>query len=173
MPNSLENIATNGVGIAGGVAARARGLTGVFNKLAQQHREVATLLNRLQNEEDPDRRAELWATVRRELLSHERAELGTVYPVLEEYAATVDVSERHADDAIELESAIAELEVAGPSSSSWPSALQRLAEMVQHHVDEEEHDFFPRAQQALSRRMIDDLEAQFLAAKERILEELA
>lgn len=77
MPNRMDSMISKGAGMVKAVKARLEGLVGVFKTLAEQHGEVAALLKRLQH--SPDKRSELWPEIRRELLSHERAELREVY----------------------------------------------------------------------------------------------
>jgi hemerythrin superfamily protein len=167
MPNPIEKVAAKGAAKAAAVGARAKGLTGVFNKLAEQHKEAAVLLKRAEGIDDPAKRADLWSTIRSELLSHERAELNTVYPALKKDAATRDIPAHHNEEVPELEAAIREIDLAGFDSPNWKPLIQRLSALVQHHAEEEETEFFPRAEEALGKQAASDLEAPFLAAKKR------
>jgi hypothetical protein len=170
MPNPLENVAAKTAAKVANVGARAKGLTGVFAKLAEQHQEAAVLLKRAAGVSDVEKRRDLWATLRRELLSHERAESQVVYPALERLSGMEDIVQRHAEEADTLEVAITEIDIAGCSSPNWQTHLQRLVALVHKHVDEEEHEFFPRAQEALGKDATRDLEGPFIAAKERAME---
>ena len=170
MPNPLENIASKAAGKAAAIGARAKGLTGVFATLAEQHQEASILLKRAAGVDDVSKRRDLWTTIRRELLSHERGELSVVYPTLEKHPATRDIAQRHSQDAQTLESTISEIDAAGCASPEWPSLIQRLISRVEHHVEEEEHEFFPRAQEALGKDAASELEGPFMAARERAIE---
>lgn len=172
MPNPLEIVAAKTAGKAAAIGAHAKGLTGVFATLSEQHREVSTLLNRTVVADEPGKRQELWTTLRRELLSHERGELAVVYPVIEQRSATRDITLHHSDQAETLEAAIADLDRAGFDSPQWPELIQRLAELLQKHVDDEEGHFFPRAQKALGPEQAKELTGAFLAAKERAMESM-
>jgi len=167
MPNSIENMAAKGAGKVAAVGARAKGLTGVFNKLAEQHEQAAVLLKRAEGTNDPKKRADLWQTIRRELLSHERAELNTVYPALKKDPATSDIPQHHNAEVPELEAAIAEIDRAGFDAPNWNTLVENLRNLVQHHAREEENEFFPRAEEALGKKAAADLEDRFDAAKER------
>jgi hypothetical protein len=172
MPNPLEKVAAKSAGKVAAVSARAKGLTGVFNKLAEQHKEAATLLKRAEKTDDPAKREDLWTTVRRELLSHERGELRVVYPVLAQNAATRDIAQRHSEEAQTLESTISQIDTAGYESRNWSTSIRQLITLVEQHVEEEESEFFPRAQDAIGKGAADDLEERFMAAKEREMEAL-
>jgi hypothetical protein len=167
MPNTVENFAAKTAGKAAGLRARVQGLVGVFNLLAQQHEQAASLLTRAKQASDPSKRRELWSQVRCELICHERAELGTVYPVLEENPTSADIARAHADSARELEAAIASVDALGYDSESWESSLHSLIQLVQQHVEQEEKEFFPRAQGTLGKEAAHALERPFLAAQQK------
>jgi len=173
MPNPVETIAAKTAGKAAGLRARAHGLVGVFNVLAQQHKEAATLLGRAKEADSPDKRRELWSAVRRELICHERAELATVYPVIEENPLSADISRQHAEGARELESAMAEIDALGYESPRWRDSLHELSQLIQQHVEQEEQEFFPRAQDTIGKEAAHALERPFLAAIAQCKSELA
>jgi hemerythrin superfamily protein len=167
MPNPIEKVAAKGAAKVAAVGARAKGLTGVFNKLAEQHKEAAVLLKRAEGTDDPAKRADLWTTIRRELLSHERAELATVYPALKQEPATRDIPQHHNEEVPELEAAIREVDLAGFDSPNWKPLIGRLRALVVEHAEEEENEFFPRAEEALGKEATAELEGRFLDAKKR------
>jgi len=167
MPNSVDSFAAKAAGEAAGQRARVKGLTGVFSVLVQQHQEAATLLARAQRADDPDQRRGLWLQARDELICHERAELSTLYPLIAEYPLNADIARRHAEEAQQLETAIADIDALDFASSRWAESIERLIQLVQQHVEVEEHDFFPRAQDAMGREAANALERPFLAAQDR------
>ena len=173
MPNPLENLASKAAGKAAAIGARAKGLTGVFATLAEQHQEAAILLKRARGTDDVEKRRDLWVTIRRELLSHEKGELDVVYPALERHPATRDIAQRHSADAQTLEATITQIDTVGCASPEWPTLIERLVTLVEHHVDEEEHEFFPRAQEAIGKDEASDLDDRFMAARERALENIS
>jgi len=141
--------------------------------LAQQHKEAASLLTRAKQADNPEKRRELWSAVRRELICHERAELGTVYPVIEENPLSADISRQHAEGARELESAIAGIDALGYESARWQDSLQNLLAVVEQHVEQEEGEFFPRAQETIGKEAAHALERPFMAAIAQCKSELA
>jgi hypothetical protein len=167
MPNPIEKAAAKGAGKIAAVSARAKGLTGVFNKLAEQHREAAVLLKRAEGVDDPAKREDLWRTIKRELLSHERAELSTVYPALKQDPSLRDIPQHHNAEVPELEAAIAAIDAEGFGSLRWRALVGHLRELVTQHANEEENEFFPRAEEALGKEASAELEGRFMAAKEK------
>lgn len=167
MPNPIENVMAKGAGKIAAVEARAKGLKGVFTKLAEQHREAATLLARADSATDPEKRRDLWREIKKQLISHERAELTEVYPPLSAYDSTRDIVARHGQEANELETTIQQIDAMNFDTPAWKPAIERLTALVKQHVAEEEGEFFPRAQEALGDEAAKQLEEPFMRAKQR------
>lgn len=163
MPNRMDSMLSKGAGVMKGVKARLDGLHGVFKTLAEQHGEVSAMLKRLQDK--PEKRAELWPQIRRELISHERAEMREVYPVLRQHAQTRALADHHDQEAAELERLIERIDMA---AADWQTLFDQLVDTVVHHANEEENEIFPKAQEAIGDRTTKDLEARFLAVKQQI-----
>ena len=164
MPNRMDSMLSKGAGVMKGVKARLEGLTGVFKTLAEQHGEVAAMLKRLQSK--PEKKAELWSEIRRELLSHERGEIREVYPVLRQHVQTRALAEHHDQEAAEMERLIERIDAA--VADEWLPHYHQLVDMVIRHANEEENTIFPKAQEAIGERTTKDLEARFLAVKQQI-----
>jgi len=165
MPNRLDSMLSKGAGMVKGVKARLEGLTGVFKTLAEQHGEVTAMLKRLQSK--PEKKAELWPEIRRELLSHERGEVREVYPVLRQHVQTRALAEHHDQEAAEMERLIERLDTA--TADDWRSLFDQLTDAVIHHANEEENNIFPKAQEAIGDKAAKELEPRFLAAQKQVM----
>lgn len=173
MPNRMEQAVSKGMGMAKVAKATVMGLTGVFKTLAEQHGEVTALLMRTAASSDPEKRAELWAKIRTELLSHERSETTVVYAELRRHAETQTLAEHHDEEVAELETLIKQVDSTDIASDTWKKAFLKLADTVRHHAKEEEHDIFPKAQKAIGRDRAHDLEEQLLTVKKRVEREVS
>jgi hemerythrin superfamily protein len=165
MPNRMDSMLSKGAGVMKGFKARLEGLTGVFKTLAEQHGQVAAMLKRLQSK--PEKKAELWPEIRRELLSHERGELREVYPVLRQHVQTRALAEHHDQEAAEMERLIEQLDTA--TADDWRRLFDQLTDTVIHHANEEENSIFPKAQEAIGDQAAKELEARFLSAKQQLM----
>ena len=166
MPNTIEKAASKALGTVKVVQASLEGLTGVFRHLMQEHGEVSASIKRLGVSSDSDLRRELYPTIRKQLLAHEKGELEAVYPVLAEYPETEEIAAIHAREASELEAAIRAVDAIDFGAQAWAPAFEHLAELVKAHVDEEERSFFPKAQQAIGEERARGLTSRFEAAKQ-------
>lgn len=165
MPNRMDSMLSKGAGMMKGVKARLEGLTGVFKTLAEQHGEVAAMLKRLQSK--PEKKAELWPEIRRNLLSHERGEMREVYPVLRQHVQTRAFAEHHDQEAAEMERLIERIDAA--IADDWRPLFDQLVDTVIHHANEEESSIFPKAQEAIGDQVAKDLEPRFLAAQKQAM----
>ena len=172
MPNRMEEAMSKGAGKVKAATARLKGLTGVFNHLAEEHTEASTLLKRAKSAHEPAKQQDIWLKLRKELLSHEKAEMSEVYSELERHNATRELVMRHNREAEQLERAIAQVDQADYGTEAWQARLSALEQLVKEHVHEEEHDFFPKAQDALDQETIRDLEQRFEQAKKAIMAKL-
>ena len=165
MPSSVDSTASKVMGAVKNVKATFKGLTGVFKHLMEEHGKVGALLRRLKGSSDEDLRAELYPTIRRELLAHERGEMIAVYPVLAQFTETAGIAAEHEREAAELEAAIAAVDALSFDAPNWSASFERLATLVEEHVDQEESEFFPKAQAVLGEDEAKALLPRFEAAK--------
>jgi len=161
--NRMDSILSRGMGKAKAMKARLTGLVGVFKTLAEQHGEVTALLDRAKTSDE--KFAELWPEIRRELISHERAEVGVIYPMLRAYAQTAEMADHHDIEAGELEALIGRIDSLAIDAPERRQLFQQLIDTVTHHAREEEHDIFPKAQDAIGKDQVRALEDPFLRAK--------
>jgi hemerythrin superfamily protein len=165
MPNRIEKAASETMGAMKDVKARVKGLTGVFRHLMEEHGKVGVLIKRVSKSSDAKVRAEVYPTIRKDLIGHETGELKAVYPALAEYPDTSHIAEEHASQASELQRAIGELDAMSFDDAGWGPAFDRLATMVEQHVAQEENEYFPKAQKVLGDERAKELLPAFEAAK--------
>lgn len=169
MPNRMDSMLSQGMGKAKSVKASLKGLVGVFRTL-EQHDEAAMLLGRANSSDD--KFIELWPTIRRELISHEQAELREVFPVLRNHPPTRALADQHHPEAGELEQLIAQVDDVATGRDVRKDVLQALIDAVLHHVAEEEREIFPKPQDAIGKDMAERLDAKFLACERQLAEQL-
>jgi hemerythrin-like domain-containing protein len=82
------------------------------------------------------------------------------------------IANEHDQQAGELEDAIDRLDGIDFTQDAWDTQLDVLISLVQRHVDEEEHEYFPEAQKVLGRDVAKGLEERFHQAKRACLASL-
>ena|SRR5450432_954522 len=165
MTNPIEQAAAKAMGAVKAVKAGFNGLRGVFLHLAEEHGEVAALMKRVSKSTDAKVRAEHYPQIRGELLAHERGEVAEVYSVLSQYETTRGLVQTHNQEAKQLEAALAAVDALDFASPGWGAAFEHVFALVQQHVEEEEKDFFPRAQEVISEEESKTLLQRYEVAK--------
>jgi NhaP-type Na+/H+ and K+/H+ antiporter len=165
MPTIMDSLRSKGRGIAEELAARSKGLVGVFARLSKEHGEVSALLDRVRAE--PTKRADLWSKIRLELLGHEHGELETLYAELRTHPNGRDLADLHDAEAAQLDALIRSVDGAAVDSETWLATFEQLAIAVATHAEEEETELFPQAQDLIGKDRAKSLDDAFVAAKQR------
>ena len=100
-----------------------------------------------------EQRAALWAKLRPELKVHEEIEEAALYgPVADEIGSRDETlkewREHHHEEVSELEAIVQELDGTDPASDEWMDGIDELQQTLEHHIQEEEADIWPRIQRA-------------------------
>jgi hemerythrin-like domain-containing protein len=173
MANIIEEMASKTMAATKEVKARLKGMHGIFAQLMKEHGEVAALLKRVEMTSDPEVRGELFPQIRENLLAHEEGELAELYPVLRQHSETRAMAIEHDTEAAQLRDVIQALHTMAYDAPSWGETFKQLVSLVQHHVDEEESQYFPKANDVLGKERSEQLEATYLRMKSQVKERLA
>ncbi len=166
MPSKTDELISQGMGKAKVMKGALKGLSGVFRTLMEQHGKASGLLHRIKSSDEIEKRAELWATVRAQLLAHERSEMEVIYRELHYDPRTRVIAEHHDQEAGEMEALIRQLDSLPVGDVQWAETFDMLVDRVQHHVSEEEGEIFPKAQDVLGKDRVKALDDTFQDAFE-------
>jgi len=126
--------------------------------LKQDHEKVKKLLEQLESttERGVKTRSELFATIKGEMMVHEAIEEEIFYPELKAHPMAKDIvlegyEEHHVVDLL-----MGELEQLDVTDESWGAKAVVMKENIEHHIEEEEGEMFPKARQVFDK---DELEA--------------
>jgi hemerythrin superfamily protein len=126
-------------------------MTKPFTLLIKDHAKVKRMVAQMLEEStSPDERAKMLVQLRQELVEHEDIEESAVYPVLEKKAATKDLARESYEEHHLVDILLDELAQMDPASDEWIAKLTVLQENLLHHIDEEEQNLFPDAEENLS-----------------------
>jgi iron-sulfur cluster repair protein YtfE (RIC family) len=127
--------------------------------LEQDHRRMEKILAELEGttERAVKTRQALFATLRDELQLHEQVEEEILYPALRERSETKDIvlegiEEHHVVDLI-----LGELAGVDVADEVWTAKFAVMKESLEHHIEEEEGEMFPKAQSLLSTEALEAL----------------
>lgn len=123
----------------------------IFEALRADHDKQRTLLDLLvKTHGDSEGRAELFAKLKAELDAHAAAEERFFYIPLIERDLTQEKARHSIAEHHEIDELIEALEAKDMSSPGWLVSAKKLQELVNHHLDEEEHEVFQMAGKALA-----------------------
>ena len=134
----------------------------VLDHLTQEHRKAEDLMDRLSRSEPGAERDGLLQELHDSLGTHMAVEERFIYPLISD-----DIDEEAAADATDEHElsrrALADL-VARADEGAFVDALEMLRKGIDHHVDEEESELFPKLRERAADELADmdpeDLEAK-------------
>lgn len=136
----------------------------VIELLEQDHRLVERLFEQYQQKNEPS----VLERICHELEVHTEAEERFVYPVLgEEVAGGEELEEEARDEHDEVSELIAQIRDGGFGAGGAPRLAGELQTAVEHHVEEEESEIFPKLRSSLDDRRLDEMGAQVGRLKQR------
>jgi hemerythrin-like domain-containing protein len=126
--------------------------------LTNEHKVVKEILNKLiSNDSEEKERDRLFVTLTENLNNHEIIEEKVFYPSLKDHEETRElileaIEEHHVADKI-----VAEMEKLKETGEKWMAKLTVLKENLEHHIQEEEQELFPKAKRILNQDTLDKL----------------
>jgi len=124
--------------------------------LAKQHREVEQLFKKFEKAEGEEEKQSLFEEIGDKLAVHAGIEEKHFYPATKT-ARTEDELREAVEEHLSVKRIIADLLEMEPSNPQFEPKVLVLKEQVEHHVEEEEEELFPKVKKMLSRDELDDL----------------
>lgn len=141
--------------------------------LKRDHREVDALFKEVQALGDGANasRRKLFDKIASALELHAQVEEQILYPAVKDAAGRDKEARQEVLEAYEehdnIKEMIAKLRDTDPKDETYKAKLQVMQELVQHHVKEEEREFFPQAKELLDEDELEDIGDRIAAAKEQ------
>ena len=137
-----------------------------FSLLKADHQKVAELFEQLESAGGQGK-LRVFEQIKTELELHAEIEEQIFYPALEEPEETHELTlEAYQEHAV-VKKLLRELGGARTANSDWQAKAKVLQENVEHHVEEEENELFPKAEAALGEEEIERLGERLEMAKMR------
>ncbi|TPG82619.1 hemerythrin domain-containing protein [Pseudomonas mandelii] len=134
----------------------------IFEALRESHDRQRTYAEALiQTSGDTPERVEAYKQLKSELQAHETAEERHFYIPLMEFDNGVDLSRHAISEHHEMDEMMEELDETEMSSPAWLAVAKKLAEKVNHHLEEEEQKFFQMAGKLLDDKQKETLAGQY------------
>lgn len=143
----------------------------IFKDLKADHERHRTLLEKLADTRgDSAERREMFEELRTELQAHAAAEEESLYAIMLKDPDLRDSARHSVAEHKEIDDMLGELVETDMSSGAWLTRFKELRHRYLHHIDEEEQEMFPEADDGLSRAETREAARTFEERKPRELE---
>jgi hemerythrin-like domain-containing protein len=144
----------------------------VLDLITDDHRHFERLLAQLRDStSDRDAVRQAFANV---LIAHGEAEEELVYPVLRKRAADVgehEIEHGHEEHAEGNEALLKVLELKGTDTEAFQDAVEKLSNLIAHHIAEEELTIISPARESVGDRVRRDLGEKWAARRNQLIDE--
>ncbi|MEQ9639094.1 MAG: hemerythrin domain-containing protein [Alphaproteobacteria bacterium] len=135
----------------------------IYERIKSDHDEAREMIEKIRdttNRAAKTRRA-LFDQFKLDLWVHHKLEEAVLYALLKEHPDTRDLSlealnEHHIGNA-----GLEELDSMPVDNPEWAAKFGALSEAVEHHMDEEEEEFFVKARKVIDKQMATELGQRF------------
>ena len=133
--------------------------------LKADHKKVAALFDRVKKTESEKEHWKLFEQIRSELEVHTHIEETILYPKLREHEELKDLVLEAFEEHKQVKTLIREIDGLVKESEKLAAKLTVMGENVEHHVDEEENEMFPKVEKLMSKEELEELGGELQAAK--------
>ena len=144
----------------------------VIDLITEDHRRFELLLSQLRDSTmDRDAVRRVFADV---LIAHGEAEEDLVYPVLRRKAKDVgehEVEHGHEEHAEGNEALLKVLELKGTDTQAFDDAVEKLSNLIAHHIAEEELTILGPARESVGTRVREELGEKWAARRNQLIDD--
>jgi hemerythrin-like domain-containing protein len=140
--------------------------------LEKQHRDVEELFEKFEDAGDGAKKTKerLCLDISDQLAVHAELEEKIFYPESKQ-EDTEELLRESVEEHLSMKRLLAEILEGGTESEQFMARMKVLKEQVEHHVEEEEQELFPRARKALSREELEELGERMEELAEELFQE--
>lgn len=147
----------------------------IFSVLKEEHRLAKSIFEKIADttERAEKTREELYQQLKRELISHAKAEERVLYVRLDQEETMKHLLAEAKEEHLQMENMLNELAELADTTIEWTAKAKVLQEGFEHHVHEEEDKMFKQAKAALESGEAEELGVAFVDLKKEILAEMS
>jgi hemerythrin superfamily protein len=139
----------------------------ILNALKADHDEFKGMLKAILVTKNGKKRGDLFAEFKTQLTAHSRAEEKIFYrPLAKTEEGKTEVLEGTVEHDI-VDRLLAEL-ARQPEAEKWTARCTVLQELLEHHIEEEEDEFFKTARKLFDRAALEQMGKDFAAEKSKV-----
>jgi hemerythrin-like domain-containing protein len=139
----------------------------VFQMLKDDHQKVKKLIQQVLGQTQMQVEDTNLIQINDMLMLHTRMEEQHLYPVLQKHDELKDLIKDAFEEHQEVKDVLQKLQGGRMETSQIRTHVEKLRELIDHHVQEEENEMFPTAQRILPKEEISRITEQIVQMKER------
>ena len=141
-----------------------------IDKLESDHREVEKLFEAFEKARTSARKRDIFEQIADALAVHAHIEEQHFYPAAKS-KDTEDMLLEATEEHLSVKRLIADLLELDAKDETFEAKVKVLQEQIEHHVEEEEKELFPKVKKLLDEDTLLSLEQEMVATEEEMLEE--
>jgi len=134
--------------------------------LKADHQKVKGLFSQFESAGE-DKKADIFKQIVTELQVHTKVEEEIFYPAVKKMDSDMALEAEEEHNIVDW--IIAQMKKLSPGDENYDAKFTTLKENVEHHIEEEEKEMFPEAQQKLPAKQMDELGKKMMARKEALM----
>ena len=135
-----------------------------ISMLKGDHRKVKYLFRRFEGAQGTEKE-ELFKEIMKELQVHTKIEEELFYPEIKKIDSEIAAEALEEHNIVDF--ILASMKKLSPDDESYDAKFKTLRENVEHHIEEEEGEMFPKAEGSLGN--MEDLGRRMMARKEKLM----
>jgi hemerythrin superfamily protein len=140
----------------------------IYDYLKSDHDYVSKLFKQFEKSKLAERRKQIADLIVEELIIHAHSEQETLYKVLQQFDFIKDTVAHSQKEHQEIENQINKIINSEDTGASLTKKVEKLKELVDHHVREEEHEIFKQAKKVLSEEEAYEIKEQMHYLKQHL-----
>jgi hemerythrin-like domain-containing protein len=144
-----------------------------LEELKKDHQEVKDILEKIKNTGGERSRENLFLELKKEIQPHMKAEEKAFYTVLTKEKESKENALEGFEEHHVTEMVLKELDKMGKAEERWLAKMNVFAELVDHHVEEEESKIFKDAESVLDDEQMDEILEKFNKEKEQLKKKMS
>ncbi|HZS04221.1 MAG TPA: hemerythrin domain-containing protein [Blastocatellia bacterium] len=132
--------------------------------LKEDHQEVMRFIEELEGADDEagtdPTDTETYNKLAQALKLHTRMEEEVFYPVMEGFSETREMIREAYKEHDQVDHLLAQLSTMAPNEEEFQDVLAELRDSIEHHVEEEEGELFPKAEELCGQERLNEMARQ-------------
>jgi hemerythrin superfamily protein len=145
----------------------------LFELIEAAHRKVETIFSEIEKTKGSKKLDQYFNQLYKELNVHAQTEELTLYPAMRDHDDIKELVNEAEQEHTEVKVLLEQMKSLDATSSEFKEKISTLKEAVQHHVEEEENEVFPKVRQSMSDEELKQLAKEFEETQSKLQQDLS